>query len=93
MDITLSGASTLSGAVEIEDGGKVRITLKGSAEWTATGDSYVTSLDGISFSGTTPANIEAGSGVVIYYDSATDASGTALAGTYTLPSGGTLVEN
>jgi hypothetical protein len=64
----------------------VKITLEDSAKWTAT-------LDGITFSGSTPANIDADSGVVIYYDSATDADGTALAGTYTLPSGGTLVED
>jgi hypothetical protein len=93
IDITLSGTSTISGAVEIEDGGKVSITLEDSAVWTAAGDSYVTSLDGITFSGDTPTNVDAVSGVVIYYDSATDADGNALIGTYTLPSGGTLIKN
>ena len=36
---------------------------------------------------------DAASGVVIYYDSATDADGNGLTGTYTLASGGTLVKN
>ncbi len=93
IDMTLSGTSTLWGAVEIEDGGEVTITLADSAKWTAAGDSYVTSLDGITFSGATPTNVDADSGVVIYYDSATDADGNALSGTYTLTSGGTLVQN
>ena len=93
IDITLFGSSTLSGAAEIEDGGEVSITLEDSAVWTATGDSYITSLDGITFSGDSPTNVDADSGVVIYFDSATDADGNALTGTYTLPSGGTLVKN
>jgi hypothetical protein len=93
MDITLSGSSTLSGAVEIEDGGEVTITLEDSAVWTAADDSYVTSLDGIMFSGDTPTNVDADFGVVIYFDSATDADGNALTDTYTLSSGGTLVKN
>lgn len=93
IDMTLSGASTFSGAVEIEDGGTASITLSDSAIWTAAGDSNVTSLDGITFSGDTPTNVDAGSGVVIYYSSATDADGNALTDTYTLPSGGTLVKN
>lgn len=93
MDIILSGSSTLSGAVEIEDGGDVKITLEDSAIWTAASNSYVTSLNGITFSGDTPTNVDAGSGVVIYYDSAMDAGGNALSGIYTLTSGGTLVQN
>ena len=80
------------GAVEVEDGGVVTITLEDSATWTAIGDSVVTSLDGVTFSDTTPTNVDAESGVVIYYTSATDADGNALSGTYTLASGGTLVE-
>jgi hypothetical protein len=93
IDMTLLGASAFSGAVEIEDGGEVTITLKDSAVWTAAGNSYVTSLDGITFSGDTPANVDAGSGVVIYYDSATDADGNTLTDTYSLPNGGTLIKN
>jgi hypothetical protein len=93
IDMTLLGSSTLSGAVEIEEGGEISLTLADSAVWTAAGDSYVTSLNGIMFSGDTPTNVDAGSGVVIYYDSATDANGNALSGTYTLASGGTLVQN
>jgi hypothetical protein len=93
IDLTLTGSSTLTGAVEVEDGGAVQITLADSAVWTATGDSYVTSLDGISFSGDAPTNVDAGAGVVIYYENSTDADGNALSGTYTLPSGGTLVKN
>jgi hypothetical protein len=90
--ITLSGTSTLTGAVEVEDGGSAAITLEDSATWTATGDSQVASLDGVTFSGSTPTNVDADSGVVIYYTTATDADGNALTGTYTLAGGGTLVE-
>ncbi|MCB9421733.1 MAG: hypothetical protein H6667_18175 [Ardenticatenaceae bacterium] len=93
INMTLSGTSTFLGAVEIEEGGEVSITLEDSAVWTATSESYVTSLNGITFSGNTPTNVDAGSGVVIYYDSATDAVGNALTGSYTLASGGTLVQN
>ena len=93
IDITLSGTSVLSGAVEIEDGGEVTITLEGSALWTAAGNSNITSIDGITFSGTTPTNVDADSSVVIYYDNATDADGNVLTGSYTLSSGGTLVQN
>jgi hypothetical protein len=50
-------------------------------------------LDGVTFPGDTPTNVDAASGVVIYYDSATDVDGNALTGNYTLPSGGTLVQN
>jgi hypothetical protein len=90
--MTLSGTTTLDGAVEVEDGGSVAITLEDSAVWTAAGESVVTSLDGVTLSGSTPTNVDAESGVVIYYSSATDADGNALSGTYTLASGGTLVE-
>jgi hypothetical protein len=93
LDMTLSGTSTLSGAVETEDGGETSITLEDSAVWTAPGDSYVTSLEGITFSGDMPTNVDADAGMMIYYDSATDADGNAMTGTYTLPSGGTLVQN
>ncbi|MGD8835048.1 MAG: hypothetical protein PVJ19_08915 [Desulfobacteraceae bacterium] len=97
IDITLSGTSTFQGDVEIEtdksDSGEVTITLEDDAEWTASGDSYVTSINGIAFSGSTPTNVDADSGVVIYYDSATNSSGTSLNGTYTLSSGGTLQKN
>jgi hypothetical protein len=93
VDMTLLGTTTLSGAVEVEDGGAASITLADSAVWTAAGESFVTSLDGIVLSGDTPTNVDADSGVVIYYDSATDADGNALSGTYTLASGGTLVQN
>jgi hypothetical protein len=92
IDITLLGSSVLSGAVEIEDGGEVSITLEDDAVWTAAGNSYITSLDGITLSGDTPTNVDANSGVVIYYDNATDADGNALSGSYTLSSGGRLVE-
>jgi hypothetical protein len=93
LDMTLAGTSTLAGAVEIEAGGEVSVTLADSAVWTAAGESSVTSLNGVTFSGDTPTNVDAEAGVVIYYDSATDADGNALTGTYTLPSGGTLVQN
>jgi hypothetical protein len=97
IDITLSGTSTFQGDVEIEtdggDSGEVTITLEDDAEWTASGDSYVTSLNGIAFSGSTPTNVDADAGVVIYYDGATNSSGTSLNGTYTLSSGGTLQKN
>jgi hypothetical protein len=93
VDMTLLGTTTLSGAVEVEDGGAASITLADSAVWTAAGESTVTSLDGVVFSGDVPTNVDADSGVVIYYDSATDADGNALSGTYTLASGGTLVQN
>ena len=90
--MTLSGTTTLTGAVEVEDGGVVTIMLEDGATWTATGDSVVTSLDGVTFSDSTPTNVDAESGVVIYYTAATDADGNTLSGTYTLASGGTLVE-
>jgi hypothetical protein len=90
--MTLSGSTTLTGAVEVEDGGSATIVLEGNATWTATGESNVDSLDGVTFSGSTPTNVDAESGVVIYYSSATDADGKALSGTYTLAGGGTLVE-
>jgi hypothetical protein len=61
--------------------------------WTAVGESNVTSLDGVALSGDTPTNVDAASGVVISYDSGMDTDGNALTGTYTLPSGGTLVQN
>jgi hypothetical protein len=69
------------------------MTLTDSAVWTAADNSNVTALDGITLSGSTPTNVDAASGVVIYYDSATDADGNVLSGTYTLASGGTLVQN
>ena len=93
IDMTLLGTSTLSGAVEIENGGEVSITLADSATWTAASDSSVTSLNGVTLSGDTPTNVDADAGVVIYYDNATDADGNALTGSYTLASGGMLVQN
>jgi hypothetical protein len=84
LDITLSGTSTLSGDVA-DDDGEVNITLEDSAKWTATGDSHVYSLDGVVFSGDTPVNVDAGSGITIYYE-----SGTGLSGSYTLSAGGQL---
>ncbi len=93
LDMTLSGTTTLSGDVE-DDGGEVDITLDGSsAKWTATATSHVSSLDGIRFSGSTPTNVDAASGVIIYYGSATDDSNNSLTSTYTLASGGTLQMN
>jgi hypothetical protein len=84
LDMTLSGTSTLSGDVA-DDDGEVNITLEDSARWTATGDSYVNSLDGVTFSGSTPVNVDAGSGITIYYG-----SGTGLSGSYALSAGGQL---
>lgn len=86
-DMTLSGTTTLSGSV-VDDGGDLAIALEDSATWTAMDNSYATSLDGITFSGSTPTNVD--SAYTIYYDSATNGSGTSLNSTYTLSSGGTL---
>ncbi|MGD9222676.1 MAG: right-handed parallel beta-helix repeat-containing protein [Desulfobacteraceae bacterium] len=89
IDITLSGTSTLSGDVVIEQGGQVTLALEDDAQWTATGESYVTSLDGVVISGSTAKNVD--STDTIYYESATDSSGNDLSGTYDLSAGGTLV--
>jgi hypothetical protein len=86
IDITLSGTSTLSGDVVIEQGGQVTVALEDSAQWTATADSYVDALEGVELSGGVPTNVDAQSGVTITY-----ASGSGLSGDYTLASGGQLV--
>jgi hypothetical protein len=91
IDITLSGTSTLSGDVVIENGGQVNLSLEDDAKWTATGASYVTSLDGVVLSGTEATNVN--SADTIYYDGATDNNGNPLSGTYDLPGGGALVKN
>jgi hypothetical protein len=91
IDITLSGTSTLTGDVVIEDGGQVNVTLEDDANWIATGASYVTSIDGVELSGSTTTNVDGAD--TVYYDSATDNSGNPLSGTYNLPGGGTLVKN
>jgi hypothetical protein len=83
LDMTLSGSSTLSGAVDDGDSndGEVNITLEGTSTWTATGDSYVDALNGSSL----PGAIDAATGVTIYYESS-----DTLSGNYSLSSGGLL---
>lgn len=83
IDMTLSGTSDLEGAVEIESGGEVNLTLEDSSTWTATGDSYVDALNGDNL----PAAIDAAGSVTIYYDSS-----DTLTGNHTLSSGGQLQE-
>ena len=90
IDLLLSDGSNLEGAVDTNDEGDVSLTLNGESIWTATADSYVSELMGVVFSGSTPANIDAASGVTIFYSSMTDENGNILSGTYTLASGGTL---
>jgi hypothetical protein len=86
IDMSLSGTSTLSGDVVVEEGGQVNVALADDAKWTATGDSKVDELEGVEFSGGVPTNVDAPSGVTITY-----ASGSGLSGDYTLASGGKLV--
>jgi hypothetical protein len=85
-------ASSLTGDVVIEDGGNVNISLEGNSNWTVTGASEVTSLDGVILSGTTATNISgSSSSVVVSCDSAEDDSGSTIAnGTYSLTGGGSL---
>jgi hypothetical protein len=85
LEMTLSGASTLSGDVDDDDSndGEVNITLEDTSTWTATGDSYVDALNGDNL----PTAIDAATGITIYYDSS-----DTLSGNYSLASGGQLQE-
>ncbi len=88
--MTLSEASNISGTIDTNNEGDVSLTLEEESNWTATADSYLTALDGIVLSGSTPANIDAPSGSTIYCAAMSDTDGTALTDTYSLSSGGTL---
>jgi len=89
--LTLAG-STLSGAIDTKDiGGTRTVTLDSASKWTATADSYVTTLTGVALASGVPTNVDAAAGITITCGSATLASGVALSGTYALASGGTLV--
>lgn len=82
LDMTLSGASTLTGQV-VDDDGEVNITLEDTSTWTATGDSYVHELN------CDLADINTSdSSYTIYYDTSDTLSSGA-----TLASGGKLVKN
>jgi hypothetical protein len=86
--------STLTGAIDPENAeGPVYLTLDSTSSWTADGNSNIDTLNGVVFSGGIPVNVNAASGVTIFYGSGTDISGIAFNGTYILASGGTLQKN
>jgi hypothetical protein len=82
--IDSDNSTNLNGSGETE-GGYVSLTLDSTSTWTATADSWVDELEGVELSGGVPVNVDAASGVTIYYG-----SGTGLSGSYTLSSGGQL---
>jgi hypothetical protein len=86
ISMSLSDGSSLSGAILVEEGGEVNLSLD-SSTWTATADSVVMALDGVAFSGGRPANVDAQSGVTITCASINGETGV----TYALVSGGTLI--
>lgn len=88
--MTLS-SSTFSGAINNGNKGKsASLSLDSSSEWTATADSYLTTISGVVFSSGTPANVDANTGITIYYTNLNDSDGSALTGTYILQGGGCL---
>jgi len=92
IDLTLA-SSTLAGAIDGDNQGTAdKLTLDAASKWTADGDSYVETLSGVVFADGIPTNVDAASGVTIYYGSGTDSGGTAFSGTYTLAGGGTLAK-
>ena len=95
---SLTSGSSLTGAIDPDNstnlnssgtaGGYVSLTLDAGSTWTADRDSHVDVLNGVEFGGdSTPDNVNAGSGITIYYY-----GGTGLSGNYSLASGGTLAE-
>jgi hypothetical protein len=86
ISMSLSDGSTLSGAVLIEDGGEVNLSLDSGSTWTATADSTVTALTGVESSGDQAINVDAKEGVTITCTSINGNTGVS----YALASGGTL---
>jgi hypothetical protein len=91
IDLTLSDSSSLEGAVNTDDACQVSLTLDENSSWIATDNSYVADFNGVVLNGGVPANVDAATGITIYYSSMTDENGNSLSGTYTLPSGGQLL--
>jgi hypothetical protein len=90
VSFTLSDGSTLIGTVNGDDGGgTVAMVLDDTSTWTLTGDSYVTTIDGLAITGTSVTNV-IGNGHTLFYDASGAANSSLGGGTYTLSGGGTL---
>lgn len=85
ISMSLLDGSTLSGAILVEEGGEVNLSLDNSI-WAVTADSTVKALDGVEFSGGTATNVDAESGVTITCESINAETGVS----YELASGGIL---
>jgi hypothetical protein len=85
--LTLSNASTLTGAVNTaKAGGTVSLALDATSKWVVTGTSYLTSFTDADASF---ANID-DNGFTLYYDLNNSANSWLKGATYLLPDGGKL---
>lgn len=84
LNLYLSDGSTMTGAVNADNAGKVYVELKGGSTWKLTGDSYITSL-------TCDAGAIDLNGYTLYVDGVAYEAGSASTGSaieFTLPTGG-----